>query len=190
MTTLVFFLIVLILIVLFIRLLIKLIRRKPTLFTIRSIAIVILAYGLTWVTFALTKKMIIVPMGSDVCFDDWCSTVTKAERQPTADSIVVILHIRMSNHARGIGQKPSEPRVHILDADGHAWGYSAKWQKNYEEHHASQPGIGTRLQLHQSMETVLVFALPKGSTGLKAFIEEGPWITNLLFPEDYQVFLL
>jgi hypothetical protein len=40
------------------------------------------------------------------------------------------------------------------------------------------------------METVLVFAVPKNSTGLKALIEAGPWIANLLFPVDEQVFLI
>jgi hypothetical protein len=190
MTTLVFLLTGLTLFLLLIILLLRFLRRKPVRRTILSIGVIIGVYGLIWTIFKLTEKLVPSPLGSQVCFDDWCATVTKADKQAAGDSTLIILHIEMFNNARGIAQKPSEPRVHILDSRGHAWPYSEIEQREYEKRNGIQPGIGHRLELHQSMETVLVFTVPKNASDLKAIIEEGPWITNLIFPEDEQVFFL
>lgn len=188
MTTLIFLITVFTLFILTVSLLIKMIRRKSPVKTLLIISAIVLIYGVTWAVCNLTRKQVPVPLGTEVCFDDWCATVSKSVTNVTGDSIQVLLTISMSNHARGIVQKPSEPRVHVLDASGHAWSYSSVSQQAYEQKYGAQPGIGHRLELHQSLKTVLVFMLPKRATGLQALIEEGPWITNLLFPEDQQVF--
>jgi hypothetical protein len=96
----------------------------------------------------------------------------------------------MSNHARGIAQKPSEPRIHILDSDGNKFGYSPKGQILLQRLSGRQINIGQRLELNQSIETKLVCSVPRKSVGLKVLIEEGPFITHLLFPEDYSVFVV
>lgn len=190
MTSLIFPLTALALLVLFIRILIKLFRREPVRPALIAMILIIVGYSSIWVMFKMSQKLVPVDLGSQVCFDDWCATVVKAERQVTGDSVVIILHLQMFNNVRGIAQTPSEPRVHILDSSGRPWPYSIKEQLIYEKRNGSQPGIAHRLELHQSMETVLVFAIPKNTNNLKALIEEGPWITNLLFPDDEEVFLL
>lgn len=190
MTSVIFLLTILTLLVMLIRALIKLISHRPVRRTLIKISLIVVGYGLLWMLFKLSQKMVPVPLDTQVCFDDWCATVTRAERRVTGDSTLIVLHLEMFNNARGIAQQPSEPRVHILDSNGYAWGYSEKEQQDYEKHNGAQPGITHRLELHQSMETVLVFTVPKNASGLKALIEEGPWITNLLFPVDEQVFLI
>ncbi len=189
MTSLIFLLTVLTLIVLIIRIIVKLTRRKPVRRGLIVLGVVVGVYGLGWMVFKLTQEVTPVPLGTEVCFDDWCATVAKTEQKVSDDSTLIILHIEMFNNARGIAQTPSEPRVHLLGANGTAWPYSANEQRTYEKQNGIQPGIAHRLELHQSMETALVFAVPKNTPGLKALIEEGPWITNLLFPVDEQVFL-
>jgi hypothetical protein len=190
MTSLIFLLTLLFLLVMAVRAIIKVAKRKPVRHTLWVMAIVVFGYGLTWYLFAEIRKEVRVPMGTEVCFDDWCATVVKADRQVDADSTMVLLHLRMANHARGIAQTPSEPRVYILDANGRAWSFSNQGQREYEKHNGKQPGIGHRLELNQFMETVMVFKIPRASRGLRAIIEEGPGITNLLFPEDEDVFNL
>ena len=96
----------------------------------------------------------------------------------------------MSNHARGIAQKPSEPRIHILDAKNTAWPYSIAGQQILEKDEGKQAPVDSRLELHQSIETKLVFAVPISSKGLKVLIEEGPFITKLLLPGSQQVFIV
>jgi len=96
----------------------------------------------------------------------------------------------MSNHARGIAQKPSEPRIHILDGQKQAYAYSIRGQELFESLKGNQPNLGQRLGLHQSLTTLLVFAVPVGAKNLKALIEEGPFITELLFQEDRPIFVV
>jgi hypothetical protein len=190
MTSLIFLAALLALVVLVIRLVVKLARRKPAGRSLAVIAIIVVGYGLGWAVFKLTQKVSPVPFGTQVCFDDWCATVTAAEKKAIGDSLLIALHMEMINNARGIAQTPSEPRVHLVDDRGNIWAYSVAAQKSYEKQNGPQPGMGHRLELHQSMETVLVFAVPPNAAGLSALIEEGPWITGLLFPVDEQVFLI
>jgi len=96
----------------------------------------------------------------------------------------------MSNHARGIAQKPSEPRVHIIDERGNSYSYSAEGQQALEKQIGNQIRLDQRLELHQSLETQLVFDIPKEAKNLKVLIEEGPFITKLLFNENREVFLI
>jgi hypothetical protein len=190
MTTLIFLLTVVTLLVMVIRTSIKLIRHKPVRRTLITMGVIFACYGLAWMVCKLSQKIVPVPLGTQVCFDDWCATVTSTERQVTGDSALIVLHMEMFNNARGIAQKPSEPRVYILDSNGHAWAYSEEEQQEYEKLNGIQPGIAHRLELYQSMRTVLVFTVPKNARDLKVLIEEGPWITNLLFPVDEQAFLI
>jgi hypothetical protein len=197
MATLIFLLTLLSLVVLLIINIIKAIQRKPVKSTRKKLAVLVGAYFVGWAIFYSLAKPIVVPLATDVCFDDWCATITRIEKGDTVqrqfsslstDSAWLILHIRMSNHARGIAQKPSEPRVHIVDDKGNQWTYSVNGQQLFEKQSGKQVGIDQRLELGQSLETKLVFAVPAHSTGLKILIEEGPFITKLLFADDYSVF--
>ncbi len=199
MTTFVFLGTTITVIILFIRLIVKVFQHKSVVSTLKVLAIIILSYTSLWILFYFFSSLKPVPLGTDICFDDWCATVTKFEVRDTLgrDNQVinpvgrfVILNIRMSNHARGIAQKPSEPRVHILDDSGHYFSYSAEGQQELEKLEGKQIPIDIRLELHQSLETRLVFKVPPESKNLKAIIEEGPFITKLLFNENKEVFLL
>jgi hypothetical protein len=161
----------------------------------RTPAIILFCYGLLWTIFYFKSADIAVPFGTDVCFDDWCATITQAERPKTLGKQnphgqFIVLHITMSNHARGIAQKPSEPRIHIIDGQGNSWAFSREGQQALENEIGKQPLIDERLELHQSLETQLVFDIPQDAKNIKAIIEEGPFITKLLFQDNNEVFLL
>jgi hypothetical protein len=194
MTTLLFVVTFLTLLALLVTLIIKAIRRKPVKHTIKVMAFIIGGYAGLWVIFYFISGYLTVPLGTDTCFDDWCSTVTQVEmapRQlpvPPIDSIWVVLHVKMSNQARGIAQKPSEPRVHLIDGRSGYWAVSERGQQALEKITGELPDLGSRLELHQSVETQLVFVIPAKVKKVKALIEEGPAITKLLFPEDRQVY--
>ena len=194
MTTLLFLLTFLTLLVLLITLVVKASRRKPVRPTAKLMAYTIGGYAGLWVIFHFLSGYLTVPLGTDTCFDDWCATVTKVEiapgqlPAPPTDSIWVVLYVKMSNQARGIAQKPSEPRVHLIDGRGGYWAVSDRGQQALEKTTGKLPDIGSRLELHQSLETQLVFAIPVKVKKVKALIEEGPAITKLLLPEDRQVY--
>jgi hypothetical protein len=199
MTTLIFLGTLIAILILFINLIVKLFHQKSIISTIKALVIIILSYTLLWVFFYFFSSFKTVPLGTDICFDDWCATITRFEIQDTLgieNQVInpierfVILNIRMSNHARGIAQKPSEPRIHIMDDKGHYWAYSVEGQRALEKLEGKQTPIDIRLELHQSLETRLVFKVPYESKYLKAIIEEGPLITKLLFNDRKEVFLL
>jgi hypothetical protein len=199
MTTLIFLGTLIAILILFINLIVKLFHQKSIISTIKALVIIILSYTLLWVFFYFFSSFKTVPLGTDICFDDWCATITRFEMQDTLgieNQVInpierfVILNIRMSNHARGIAQKPSEPRIHIMDDKGHYWAYSVEGQRALEKLEGKQTPIDIRLELHQSLETRLVFKVPYESKYLKAIIEEGPLITKLLFNDRKEVFLL
>ena len=148
-----------------------------------------------WIIFYFKGTLIAVPFGTDVCFDDWCATITQAETpkalgRQNPHGQFIVLHIKMSNHARGIAQKPSEPRIHIIDGQGHWWAFSKDGQQALENIAGKQIPIDVKLELHQSLETQLVFDIPQDAKNIKAIIEEGPFITKLLLPDNSEVFVL
>ena len=196
MATLIFLGTLISLVIFFVKIILRLINHRPLWSLIRTTIIIIISYCLIWIVFYSISSDKPIPFGTDVCFDDWCATVTSFEHFEN-DSVelnpkvqFIILHIKMSNHARGISQKPSEPRVKLADSDGTTFTFSKEGQQTFEKQRGKQISIDSRLDLHQSLETQLVFEIPIKSNGLKAFIEEGPFITKLLFYSDREVFLL
>jgi len=193
MASLIFIAVFLTVFILFIRIIVKIFKHKSSAGTLRTIAVILFCYGLLWVIFYFKSTEMVVPFGTDVCFDDWCATITQAgtpktlgKRNPHGQFIV--LHIRMSNHARGIAQKPSEPRVYIIDKQGDSWGFSEEGQHALESVFGKQISINEKLELHQSLETQLVFDIPLDVKNVKAIIEEGPFITKLLLYDNSELF--
>jgi len=199
MTALIFFGTIITLLIFLIRLIIKVIKHKTITSIFRTLVIIVLSYSGLWGIFYFISSDKVVPFGTDICFDDWCATVTKVERPKTLSmehqelnpqGQFIILNIKMSNHARGIAQKPSEPRVHIIDEKRNSYSFSAEGQQALEKQIGKQIPIDERLELHQSLETQLVFDIPNDAKNLKVLIEEGPFITKLLFNENKEVFLI
>ena len=193
MATLIFLFTILAIIFLLMRIVIRAIQHKNTVTSFRLLGSILFVYTLLWTIFYFKSSDKEASLGTDICFDDWCATVTKIEKQVVLgnekpNGQFIILHIRMSNHARGIAQKPSEPRVHIKDENGHSWAFSAKAQQALNNLIGNQVSIDQRLELHQSLETQLVFDIPKDAKNLNILIEEGPFITKLLFQDDNTVF--
>lgn len=197
MASLIFLLSILSLLVLIIILILKAIRGRPLIATFKKIGWLIAGYTIVWIVFRILWIQVPVPFGTDICFDDWCATITGYESGATiqkqfsalgTESDWLVLHVRMSNHARGISQKPSEPRVFIRDDQGRSWPYSNTGQQLFEKISGIQPAIYSRLELHQSLETIMIFQVPKNAKGLYVVIEEGPFITRFIFPENQSLF--
>jgi Telomeric repeat-binding factor 2. len=194
MATLIFFGTILSIVVLVIMLLINLIRHKSIKSILRTIVIIVISYCLLWgIFYIININNKVIPLGTDVRFDDWCATVTKIEHPETIggenpSGQFIVLDITMTNRARGIAQKPSDPRVHIIDSNGDYWAYSEKGQQALEKVSGKQIPLDQRLELNQALDTQLVFDVPKDAKDLQALIEEGPFITKLLLNDQKEVF--
>jgi len=179
-----------------ITILLKIIRKKPVYQSLKTLSFIIIIYMLVWVISYSTRAIKPVNFVEDICFDDWCATISSFERLTNidnrkADGQFFILTVKMTNKAKGISQKPSEPSIHIMDNLGHIWAFSTVGQKAYESLQGVQIPIDQRLELNQSLQTKIVFDIPKDAAGLKAVIEEGPpFINNLILQTDKKVFEL
>jgi len=180
--TLIFLLTVLSAAILLVTIVARVIGRRPVVKLVVAGVVILLAYGVAWGAFWLGRRHSVVPLGTDICFDDWCATVDSVHElpSPSPDSAVYLLVVRMSNHARGIAQRPSEPRIHIIDDRGRAW----------TPVDTGPVPLDARLELHESKKARLKFVVPAHTSSLTALIEEGPWITDLLFPEEQPLFKL
>lgn len=172
---------------------IKAIKRKPLLQPIKKMGIVWICYLLLWCIFFFKSTYKTVEYGTPVCFDDWCATVTKTEivksiAAKSADGEFVIVHLKMMNRARGRAQKPSEPAVYILNANGNKTSVSPTGTKALEESIGKQAPLDAELDLHGELETQLVFDVPANNRDLKVLIEEGPFISKLELWGDREVF--
>ena len=199
MATLIFFCTIIAILCSLISVIIKAVRHRRVAPGIRTTLIIIGSYFALWVVFYFLREDKPVPLGTDICFDDWCATITKIERPKSLayENMIlnpkgqfIILQIKMSNHARGIAQKPSEPRIHLIDGSGKIWTYSEDGQKMLEKISGKLIPLDEKLELHESLETRMVFDIPNDKGDWKALIDEGPFITKLLFNEDRKVFLL
>ncbi len=199
MTTLIFFGTIIAILIYLVILIIKIIKRKTITSTLVTLILLIVTYSGLWGILYLIRSDKPISLGTDICFDDWCATVTRIEKpiilgienqKLNPQGQFIILNIKMSNHARGIDQKPSEPRVHITDEKGNSYSFSVAGQQALEKQIGKQIPIDERLELNQSLETQLVFDIPKEAKKLKILIEEGPFITKLLFVENRDVFLI
>ncbi len=193
MDALLFFAAVISIFILIIRLIIKLIKQKNIISTAKYIGLIFLLYSILWTIFYFKSTNKTVPLDTDICFDDWCATVKTYEKAEKIDTQIpngqfFILTIKMTNKARGIAQKPSDPRIHIIDDKGNIWGTSTIGQNALEKLQGQQISLDQKLELHQSLETKLVFDVPKNAINLRVLIEEGPFITKLVLQSDKPVF--
>lgn len=196
MPTLLFLVTVLILLGSLAIILIRLIQKRNTRKVIKLFSITLGSYLTLWLTFYFMKKDIQIQLAENICFDDWCATLTKAE---LLDSLkndkktfypkgkFIVLHIQMSNHARGIAQKPSEPKVFIINNGTEIKSTSREFEI-INVCRGSQRPIDSRLELGQSLETQVLFDIPKNDLDVWATIDEGPFITKLLLQDDRKVF--
>ncbi len=176
--------------------LLQIFRKKSITKSLKILSYTIFIYILLWTVFYFKSEIQPVNYGEDICFDDWCATITSFDKienlnSKKANGHFFVLSINMINHARGISQKPCEPRVHIMDDLGHTWGSSTVGQKALEDIQGIQIPIDQRLELHQSLQTKIVFNIPNEATGLKAIIEEGPqFMTTIMLQDNKKVFEL
>jgi hypothetical protein len=199
MGALIFLAIVVTILIVIIRIIIKLIQGRSIMPNLKRIAIGACIYSIVWVIYYCAGTYKSIPLGSEICFDDWCTTVSEIESPlslGTENNLLhpngkfFVLHLKMINEAKRIAQRPSEPRVHIIDEKGTRYAYSETGQQALERQTGVQLPFDSRLELHQSLETELVFDIPLTARNLKVLIEEGPFITTILFDDNKEVFAI
>jgi hypothetical protein len=199
MGTLIFLGIVIAILIFIIRIIVKLIQHKSITTILRTAAIILVIYSVLWIIYYFSGSYKTIPLGTEICFDDWCATVTKIDNPPslaTGNDCIqprgkfIVLHLKMINEAKRIAQRPSVPRVHIIDGKSTFYAFSEKGQHALEKQLGEQLPFDSRLELNQSLETEMVFDVPVTAKNLRILIEEGPFITTILFDDNKKVFAI
>lgn len=84
-------------------------------------------YAVILVLVALTSRPVIIPLGQERCFDEMCYSVQAVSNTPTlstpsgslaAQGEFLLITVQLRSAARRTAQRPSEPALFLLDADG------------------------------------------------------------------------
>ena len=79
MGTIIFLAIFVTILTLCIRIIVKLIQHKSIASILRTVAIVTGCYSVLWIIYYFSGSYKVIPLGTEICFDDWCTTVTKID---------------------------------------------------------------------------------------------------------------
>jgi hypothetical protein len=156
-----------------------------------SVAILscLIAYAVTLVGVSLTSETRQLQLGTDKCFDDWCATITGIRLLPKAgegsSSKVVVVTLRISNHARRAAFRPSQPRVTLVLSSGEMLSPSASAQSEFEKQSGPQENLAKRVVAGETFQTSLAFEVPSVTHEASVLLLEGPAaITRFLVGDE------
>ncbi len=121
---------------------------------------------------SLGKPQRAVPFGQELCFDEMCFSVVRAETAtilgPTgqtvhAQGIFHIVTVRVTSHSLGTTQSEGGVRAYLV-SNGRSYGVSASGQSAWQAANGNTPPLTATLEPGQSVGSVLVFDLPRDAT--------------------------
>jgi hypothetical protein len=148
-------------------------------------------YAVILVLVALTSRPVIIPLGQERCFDEMCYSVQAVSSAPTlstpagslaAQGDFLLITVQLRSAARRTAQRPSEPALFLLDADGQR-------QTRILDAGSGQPVTARQVwdQAVQPGETILrriAFDLPAGARAPYLVMSEGLGAISVLVIGD------
>jgi hypothetical protein len=114
---------------------------------------------------ALAWPQHIVPVGEDLCFDDWCIAVKHAEHKPSAEGIAYTLTLQLSSTAKRVSQREKGLLVYLTDAQGRRFDPSPD---------SAETPLDIQLAPGETREAIRSFTLPNDARGVAlAVVHEG-----------------
>jgi len=148
------------------------IRSRPLQTPLWTLLVVVAIYGASLAAGSLLTRDRYVPLGTTMCFDDWCANVTGVHRSGTA----LVADVRVSSIAQRVTQSASNPRFYFIDERG-MW-YAATVRD-------SHPSLKTPVAPGESFDTRVAADVPAGAAIVAVRVWEGGWIDHLV-PFDEQ----
>jgi hypothetical protein len=120
-------------------------------------------YLLVSVTVSFFKPPLVIPVGADWCFDDWCLAITRVTRTDAGGASVYTTDIRISNRAR-------RPEAAVA-----FWAYV---RDDADHRYAPLPGswstvVATKVPGYGTANTSMTFRIPHGSRDLGFVTDHG-----------------
>ena len=158
---------------------VRFVRRRSAYALLRALAVVVAGYALVLVAGGLFSHDRRISLGTMLCFDDWCATVTgvRALPGPTMGRKTVVASLIVSSAARRRIQRGSDPRVDVID-DAGVWYHADRIAGAFADLRAPVgPG--------ESFRTDVSTVVPTRASIAAVRVWEGAWIDDIIpFDEE------
>ena len=137
------------------------------------------AYLLTIAVVSLTTPQQVAAFKDTWCSDEWCVSVDRVDRTPSAAGVTYIVDLRLSSRSRGRPQRERGVGVYLIDDSG----------RHYEARIA--PGavpFDTLLQPGQSIVASRLFVLPGDANNPSLVVTHPGFPRMLIIGEDGSLF--
>ncbi len=158
-------------------------KRQKTKTSLFRFLTIIFCYGILLLIFSLTSQNKVLPLNQDKCFDEWCVSIIKIEKQISERQNLYVVTVRISNMGKGRAQKPDHPQIYVMDDLGNKYMENETAKSDYEKQFGSQRTITSQIDAQTSFETSLVFVLPQDRSG-NIVITEGGFPTLLIIGDE------
>ena len=154
-------------------------NRAPRL--LRTLAVVWAVYLSIVFTVSATTPQRIVPLGQDICFDEMCFSVVRAEIFPqlgsgehvvTTNGRFYVVTVRVSSHSRSRAQSEGGIHAELWDS-GKYYGLSSEGQRAWETTNGPTRPLAARLQPGESVLSTQVFDVPRQSLSPSLILSHG-----------------
>ncbi len=130
-----------------------------------GLAIYVGVYALVLIGSGLLTPQHVMAMHEVRCFDDWCASVEKVERQPAigdvqAQGVFYVVTVQVTSRARGISQRARGAAVYVLDDQGVRHEPSLQGQQALEMAGLAGLPLTSRVDAGGSFTSITVFDLP------------------------------
>jgi len=141
------------------------------------LACALAVYGVLLLAGSATSSERHVPLGSSLCFDDWCVSVTGVQAASAAGSErTVTADVRVFSEAKRVTQRGSGPRIFLID-DRRRWFEAMPSPRDTPLDAELGPGEAFATRVHARV--------PPGTRIVAVRVWEGGWLDRLVpFDEE------
>jgi hypothetical protein len=152
-------------------------------------------YTLILLGVSLTSQAPTLEAGQEHCFDEMCFSMQHLTRTSTlaanrANGVYYIVDVRLRNAARRTAQKPSNPQIWVVDAQGQAY----RQMVSADPGRTGQPATGSqlwgqRISPGEAADRLIAFDLPESISSPALVITEGSGFPTDVIIGDENSFL-
>ncbi len=140
-------------------------RRTAVAATATRIGIFVAAYATVLIAVSVLSPGRIVPIGEARCFDEWCITVTSAERTPRIGDVPAtgtfeVVTTRVSSRSRGRRQREIDVYPFLIDGSGRRFDVSPTGQEALRRAGLAGEPLTSFVDPGDSFDSRLAFDLP------------------------------
>lgn len=146
-------------------------------------------YALVLAGVSLLSPQRVLAMHEARCFDDWCLSVERVEKQPVigaapAQGDFYLVTLQVSNRARGIRQRANEVSVYLIDERGVRHDPSPEGEQALAEAGLAGRPLTTMMEVGGGFEHTAVFDIPRDITQLDLITDHGAFPGLIIIGSD------